>query len=291
MMPDYLGQQCWEVYCNRAFLTASPMPNMSMQQAIGHLTVEKRRAAMRWLTSGGPFWDDLRKHGTGDYLECNGDIVTDSAVGESAFRTLNNIECGLVSVTPSDWDFSPVKVTWRREDEGLDDKTATLENWRDTTTLEEWLCDAAAPIQSWDDLQETSICRFKSLMFADNCFEPLAGVPFAKGAADRFVVLLGILDRLARAFDADGVQTAEAQRIYEDYFKGKNALFSDSSETEKSRFRKKLTFPHPDYPGKFLFCSWHGKVSHQTLRLHFSWPVEAGKPAYVVYAGPKITRR
>ena len=128
-------------------------------------------------------------------------------------------------------------------------------------------------------------------MFADNCFEPLAGVPFAKGAADRFVVLLGILDRLARAFDADGVQTAEAQRIYEDYFKGNSALFSDSSETEKSRFRKKLTFPHPDYPGEYLFCPWHGKVRQMTLRLHYSWSGKAGDQVFVVYAGRKRTTR
>ena len=28
-----------------------------------------------------------------------------------------------------------------------------------------------------------------------------------------------------------------------------------------------------------------------TLRLHFSWPVRAGEPVYVVYAGPKLTKR
>ncbi|MCY3818840.1 MAG: hypothetical protein OXH52_05670 [Gammaproteobacteria bacterium] len=44
-------------------------------------------------------------------------------------------------------------------------------------------------------------------------------------------------------------------------------------------------------PMASLFCPWHGKVSRLTLRLHFSWPVEAGRPIYVVYAGPKITSR
>ena len=89
-------------------------------------------------------------------------------------------------------------------------------------------------------------------MFADNCFEPLARVPFAKGAADRFVVLLDTLDRLACAFDADGVQTPEAQQIYENYFKSENALFSDSSEPEKSKFRNELTFPPPGRAGEIL---------------------------------------
>ena len=70
-------------------------------------------------------------------------------------------------------------------------------------------------------------------------------------------------------------------------------MFSDSSdkETRKRRFREALTFPHPGERGSSLFCPWHGKVRHMTLRLHFSWPVRAGRPVYVVYAGPKLTKR
>ena len=45
-----------EVYCHRALLTANPIPNMSMQQALGRLRESERRAAMSWLTRGGPFW-------------------------------------------------------------------------------------------------------------------------------------------------------------------------------------------------------------------------------------------
>ena len=95
----------------------------------------------------------------------------------------------------------------------------------------------------------------------------------------------------ARAFDATGARTTEGQRIYQDYFTGDNALFSDSSDDEKHRFREALTFPHPNERGNSLFCTWHGKVRHLTLRLHFSWPIESGEPVYVVYAGPKLTRR
>ena len=161
----------WDVYCHRGLLTANPMPNMSMQQAIGHLAVEsERRAAMGWLTRGGPFWDDLRRHDVDDYLECQGEVVTESAVGEAAFRTLHSVECGLVSVTPSDWDFSPVEVTWRRDAEGLETQHTHLDNWRDVVALEEILRNAAPPIRSWDDLRESSANRFKSLTFAGDCF-------------------------------------------------------------------------------------------------------------------------
>ena len=279
-----------EVYCHRELLAAHPISNMSMQQVLGRLRESERRAAMSWLTRSGPFWDDLRSHGVNDWLECRGEVVTDSGVGEAAFRKLHRVECGLISAITSDWDFSPVEVIWKRDDEGLDELRTQLENWRDPAALEKSLHAKAVSLRSWNDLQHVSMSRFRNLMFAENCFGPLTRFPFAKGAADRLVVLLGILDRLACAFDADGVQTPEAQKIYHNYFKGGNALFSDSSESEKSKFRDKLTFPHPHEPGESLFCTWHGKVRSMNLRLHYWWSGRSGDLVYVVYAGPKITR-
>ena len=280
-----------EVYCHRELLNASPMPDTPMQKAVGRLSDEKRRAALTWLTRAGPFWDDVRQHGADDWLECRGDIVTDGAIGEAAFRTLHGVECGLVSVTPSDWDFSPVEVVWRREAEELGDRRAEVDNWRDADTLEDGLQDAAPPVRSWNTLRETLENRFGNLTFAADCFKPLDGVPFAESSAKRLRVLLDILNRLAAAFDADGVRTPEGQRIYRDYFTGGNALFSDSSDTEKRDFHRELTFPHPDSSGKSLFCTWHGKVRHLNLRLHYSWSGSAGEQVWVVYAGPKITKR
>ncbi len=280
-----------EVHCNRRFPTVNPIPNMSMQQAIGRLDLESRRATMSWMTHTGPFWDDLRQHGIDDWLECSGEVVTDTAVGEAAFRTLHGSECGLVSVTPSDWNCLPIDVIWRRKAEGLNDKTAALENWWDPAALQERLRSAAVPTRSWADLNEVATNRFPNLVLAQDCFEPLDGMPFVKSAAERFLILLGILDRLAHAFDADGVRTAEGHRIYQDYFTGGNALFSDSSNTEKRDFRNELTFPHPNELGRSLFCTWHGKVRHMTLRLHYWWSGRSGNPVFVIYAGPKITKR
>ena len=281
-----------DVHCHRALLTASPIPGVAMQEAIGRLAaVSERRAAMSWLTRFGPFWDDLRRHGGGDWLECGDKLVTDSAVGEAAFRTLHGSDCGLISFTPSDWDYSPVDVTWRREDEGADNRNTALPNWRSARALENRLPDMAPPIRSWGDLRAAATVRFESLTCAPDCFDPLSAIPFARSVAERFLALLGILDRLARAFDATGARSAEGQRIYQDYFTGDDALFSDSSDQEKSRFREALTFPRPGGRGSSLFCPWHGKVRHMTLRLHFSWPVRAGRPVYVVYAGPKPTKR
>ena len=280
-----------DVYSHRALLGVEPVPGVWMQQAVQGLGNNERRALLSWLTHHGPFWEDIRRHGAGDWLECRGELVTDSSVGEAAYRTMHGVECALISATPSDWDDSPVEVVWRRETEGLDDRNASLDNWWGGAALNEWLQDAPPPIRSWADLGELSRVRFTRLTFADRCFEPLAGVPFARSAADRMVFLLSALNSFANEFDASGSRTLEGSRIYREYFTGEEASFSDSSDSEKRRFRAQLTFHHPDRPGESMFCTWHGKVSRMTLRLHFSWPVRADEPVYVVYAGPKLTKR
>ena len=263
---------------------------MGLQQVIGNLATEQRRAVLTWLTKSGPFWDDVRWHGADDWLECRGEVVTDTAVGEAAWRCCHGVECGLVSLAPSEWCHSPLRVTWVREAEGLGDRNVAVQNWWCEEVLGAAL-GSQTPLGSWDDLRDASRNRFAGLVFAEDCFAPLAGVPFAKSAADRFVVLLGVLDRLANAFGDDGVRDAEGHRILQSHFAGERSLFSDSSASEKREFEHELTFAHPDDPAASLFCTWHGKISHLTLRLHFSWPVEAGRPVYVVYAGPKITKR
>ena len=282
-----------ELHCQRDLLNRNPIPGVTLQMAIKGFPLEERRAALGWLTKRGPFWEDIRRHSGDDYLECRGDIVTDTAIGEAAFRKLHGVECGLVSFSPSEWKFAPVKVTWRREAEDLEDKRTVLKNWWNCEVLEDALPECASPILTWRELAEVCPDRFEGLTFSADCFEPLIinGVPFARSSADRMLVLLDILDTLVRERDDTGKWTEEGHRTYRRYFMGDRALFSDSSPTEKQRFRKALTFGHPEKPGARLCCPWHGKVSHQTLRLHFSWPPPAKQPVHVVYAGPKITKR
>ena len=108
-----------DVQCHRALVAVEVLLGVRMQQALGRLAESERRAAMGWLARGGPFWDDVRRHDVDDWLDCQGEIVTDTAVGEAAYRMLHGVECGLISFTPSDWDFSPIEVFWRREAEDL----------------------------------------------------------------------------------------------------------------------------------------------------------------------------
>ena len=285
-----------EVYCNSNLSNTSPGQKFPMQQAINQLRDKNKcRAIMRWLTKG-PFWDasEQRERSEGDLLECvdkNYQVVTGTAIGEAAFRRLNGSPCGVVSIKPSDWESSPVKVTYRDGNGQSGNQLIDIKNFLDSSTLESSLKEAEPPIGSWGDLKNAASNRFNRLTFARDCFEPLDKLPFAKCSAEKLVELLYILNKLANERDKDNAQSVEEQQIGRDHFTGDNAWFSDSSETEKKRFREKLTFPHPDRPGHTLFCPYHGKERHSQLRLHFSCPIRPREPVYVVYIGPKLTKR
>ena len=117
------------------------------------------------------------------------------------------------------------------------------------------------------------------------------GHPFVPSAAERIRVLLHTLDRFKGCFNEQGQRNDEGHALYANHFSVQKGWFSDSSDAEKNEFHAELTFPHPQRPGETLFCPWHGKVKTPQIRIHFSWPVRANEPLYVVYVGPKRTKR
>lgn len=278
-----------EVICHRNVANARVSQDLTMQQAINCFDKNEQRVLMQWITKLGPFWEDTRVHSPDDYLECKGVVVTDSSIGEAAYGTFHGTSRHLISLAPSLWDFSPLNVTWILSD-GVN-QNIRIDNYWDVSELESALRSAPALINSWDQLEEFSRLRFSNLVFSADSFNPLQGLPFADGAARQLLTRFDTLNRFKNCFDGQGQRTAEGQIIYQDHFTGDNAWFSDSSDKEKVEFKKDLTFPHPDVNGETLFCTWHGKVKVQQLRIHFSWPVQAGNPLYVVYVGQKLTKQ
>ncbi len=246
---------------------------------------------MQWLTRHGPFWEDSRVHNPDDYLEFNGEIVTDTAVGEAAYCCYHGLHRHLVSFVPSLWEFSPVSVTWMPNADAVQ-RVEVTNHWN-VEGVEAALRAAPIPLATWKQLERVavSLCPNPNLSFLADSFEPLLGHPFVPGAAERILVLLETLHRFRSSRDEHGQRTPEGQRLYQDHFTGDKAWFSDSSESEKRDFRAELTFRHPTSAGQSLFCSWHGKVKTPPIRIHFSWPVPADQPLYVVYVGPKLTKR
>ncbi len=280
-----------QLHCHRNIVNAQVARDINLRQAINKWELDSRLAFMTWLTKDGPFWEDQRHHSEDDYLECNRDVVTDSGVGEAAFLCCDSLDGRLVSLSPSSWEYSPISVDWYRN--GSDKISIDILNYWEINDLELALDKIPASIDSWDDLRQMAYIRCMNLIFSPQVFDVLQEYPFMPAQAQRILMQLLVLQNYMGCFDESGKLTDEGHWILTNHFKGGRAWFSDSSNTEKSKYEKELTFPKPGKRGEYIFAPWHGKVSSAQgpIRIHFSWPIRADEPLYVVYVGPKLTKR
>lgn len=278
------------VYCRRDLTSARVTPSLAMPQVINQLPREKRSAWVSWIAQQGPFWQDERRHSDDDWLETEeGAIVTDSSLGELAFRTQCGLDGALVSLSPSHWLRAEISVRYRRNDTELH-PIRVANHWSEEAAVAH-LAASGPRYSSWATLAAFLTRKCDRLHFAHDAFSPLDGQPFHYGVAERFDVLLTTLNRLKGCFHADGTRTEEGDWLYREHFNHTKAWFTDSSDSEKSEFREELTFPHPERPNDVLFCPMHGKVKTPQFRVHFTWPCQYDTSLYVVYVGPKLTKR
>lgn len=260
----------------------------SVRDSIGRLSREKRLSILLWLTRDGPFWDESRRHSMDDYLECEGQLVTDSGIGEAAHRVKEGGVAVLISLAPSSWQRTPLNVSVCDGD--LNAAFASISNYWTTDGLLA-LIRQTPKILSWAQLRVYATERYQDLTFHPECFDHLNGHPFVPAASKQIDNLLNCLQRMVRSFTENGERTAEGHEIYQQHFTGEKAWFSDSSESEKSSFRTEMTFTFPGNEENAIFCPWHGKVKTPQIRIHFSWPIRYSEPLFVAYIGPKITKR
>ncbi len=258
---------------------------------------EKRTIFRKWIDRPSPdyLYGDMQRTGN-EYFECRDDLVTDSAIGEAAFRKLHEHDCGLVSMQPTDWsEDCPLRVVYKPDDNTENHRIIELDNWWCEQKLKAAL-ENISPRNipdSWKVLREMSKRNFERLTFFSECFDQLFGHPFSQPAANRLYELLKILNEYANSIDSNNRQVNE--EILNKYFTGENSWFSDSSKSEKNKYKKQLTFSDPEIGVGSIFLPWHGKVKHPTtnmpLRLHFSWPIRIKEPVHIAYIGPKRTMR
>jgi hypothetical protein len=147
------------------------------------------------------------------------------------------------------------------------------------------------PPASWVELTEQAKNSLKGLLLSSEIAEMLTSCPFNPGVAESVQDLLRILDSVVSESKDDCSLTERGLQIREQHFVGKNAPFSDESDTNKRAFRSDLTFRDPADPSKRIECTWHGKVSQEQFRVHFEWPRPKGQRIIkVVYIGPKLTK-
>ena len=147
------------------------------------------------------------------------------------------------------------------------------------------------PPSSWDEVVARAKVAMKYLTISDEIEECLQSCPFNSGIAESVERLLGILNSIAEESNDDCSLTERGLQIREHHFVGKNASFSDESDTNRRDFKSELTFKDPESPAKKIECTWHGKINQEQFRIHFEWPRPRGQRRIkVVYIGPKLTK-
>ena len=100
-----------DLHCHRNTVNRRINPSTSVFEAVQTFTQDEKRLLLSWLTRYGPFWEDVPLHGPDHWLECDNEIVTDTALGEAAYCSTVGIDRRLVGLTPSTWERTPIAVT------------------------------------------------------------------------------------------------------------------------------------------------------------------------------------
>lgn len=254
--------------------------------AMRHADINVRRALLAWVDKDGPFIETDQLSQPGDDAVCLGRAVTGSSIVEAACRATLDTEVALAGFTPSAFDVHPLPVELAEAGQA---RRVEVENYWQQDRLHERLLVLAPAVGSWRDFDEAIRRDIPEIVFAPDAVR-LSGYGFNPGVAERLRRLLVMLATMKRSILPDGTYGQEWHERWEQWFRG-GELFSDSSDGEKVDYDTELTFKHPEQPGTKLKCTWHGKVNTPKLRIHFSWPITRDSPLYVVYIGPKITRK
>ena len=246
------------------------------------------RLVLEWTAKAGPFWDDDRQFNEDDYFEYQGTDITDQGLGEAARRRLVGNEANTFSFSLADFEASPLTVQ-----HGLAEEPFGFINVINHWTIQqlETALESCRLLNSWNDVQVEINRRFGQLIIAANVMAPLSATPFSKYAASRIFILLDVLNRLVDESDENGELTHAGIALYDTYFVGERALFSDESARNKVKFEHDMTFSDPGDVNTKIFCPFHGKIKPQLIRIHFEWPRPTGqRNIKIVYIGPKITK-
>ena len=288
LMRDTARRYDREIHCNRQLMHSMVTHQLSLPQIIGSIDRNKASALRAWIGRTGPYWNEPKQHSPDEYFESQNQIVTDTAIGECAYRCMLKNEAQLASITPSDWSDNPITVTWHCNEQKF--QSSILVNHSTSETLELELQRFDPPVSSWSQMADICKRKFKSLSFCDETFLPLDGVPFVYGAANSMIELLTVLNDYKNTHSTDQGRSKVGDEMYQNFFTGPRAWFSDSSAREKVDFRNEMSFTHPDRGREKVFAPYHGKVQTPQMRIHFSWPITAGSPVYIYYIGEKITK-
>ncbi len=266
---------------------------MNASEAVEQSKPDMKRLFFGWVSKASSFVENDKQDEPDNYFEFEGEDVTYSGLGEAARRVRVHDPSGVFSFTGGRINFERTPLTVLH---GLPEDPfgkISIPNTWDVQKLESCLNERRAP-QSWEELIEFCQERFNHLEISDDILKTaLSRETFSGIISNRIESRLNVLQEImSDRRVSDGGMTDAANELWKKHSQGRKAWFSDESESNKRKFKQKLTFKDPSDPSESLFCPWHGKISRETFRIHFEWPVPLGQVRLkVLYIGRKITRQ
>jgi hypothetical protein len=278
-----------QFYCSRSLGRVPVVEQFGfMQVVMRHGSRDLKSQVGSWIDRKGLFWDDNRCDNQDDYFEFNGIDVTDRGLGECARRMISGHEVGTFSLQGV-YDNSPLAVQHGLAEEVLGHYH--VENvWTYDALLQQ--AEAATPKPTnWQAAVDALKVKYANLNFVDDIYQQLAPLPFSITVYGRLGELCRVLTEYLASRDVQGHHTAQTNELLTLHFTGEKAWFTDESQTNKDKFKTALTFNNPQINGESCLYPFHGKIKTPQVRMHFQWPILAGRDSIdIVFIGPKITK-
>jgi len=281
-----------QLFCTCRIGERQAIAGVSVSEAVQQDGRDIKGLILSWIAKG-PFIEDDRQEEAEDYFEFEGQDVTDSGLGEAARRERTGDSSGVFSFVGGSIDFkrTPLTVCHGLPEDPLG--TISVDNIWDVQELESRLRENRVA-QSWAELIEICKERFNRLEISDDILViALKRETFRRTVAEDIQRRLDVLQRVMSGRNlSDGKMTDDARKLWQKHSHGDKAWFRDESDSNKEKFKEKLTFRDPSNPSESLFCPWHGKIGQEDFRIHFQWKVPPGQDRLkVLYIGRKITRK
>ena len=262
------------LFCARAMPTTRVREGLVLRHLGQQLPRDQRQLFFAWTAKQGPFFDDDRQAVKFDLFVFGEDDtdVTDLGLGEAARRILFRQTASVLSPVEdpaSRFAADPLVVVQGLQDEPLG--LVEVPNFRDNATLAEAVQAGGPEPTTWAEALAQARQRFDRLLIGDHCDITLSRQTFRPHQSRRVSELFAVLQTLMEEMDASGKLSAKGQELRTKHFVGKEAWFSDESESNKQT-PKRYTFPNPAGSGEDLTCFWHGKIRSDVLRMHCEWP-------------------
>lgn len=286
-----------QFFCLRSVLEKKATPTMTMREAVKEKKFRDYESkVIQWLSRSGPFISTTENnsficyHNDQDLMSSSIEYIVSNGLHEDSFNTY------LLSFPDSEnFSYSPLKLILLSDESGTD-VSLCLKNFISLTDLEEEIKNNIKnhspdffECSSWQGFYDYVSKEFISVELPKRVLSLLEKETFNEVICKSSLKLIKVLNDLILSLNDDGLFTPKTNEIIAMYFTGGRALFTTESRTNKNDFEKEMTFSVNDNE---VFCPWHGKISHNNFRMHFSYPLIKGQnKIHIVYLGPKITKK